>query len=140
MTAIGSDGGFADEVRARFSYLENKGFVATEASPNEVRYESNKVNLVVAHSERDGEVSISFGRRDRPEKFSFTLFLRLVNPTLERLLGERMPQERSQLRKCLDDLAGALDREGTQILAGDDLVFERMKHVRWWDFQPQAIK
>jgi hypothetical protein len=140
MTPMGSDVSFPEEVRAAFLFLEDKGFVATIVSRNEVRYECDKVYVVISYGDRDGEVSISFGRKGRDEKFSFTLFLRLVNPALEKALGERMAHTPTQLRKCLDDLANALLREGAQILAGEDFVFQRMKRVRWWDFKPEALK
>lgn len=139
MNQNGTNSAFPREVRARFAFLEGEGFVPTEASPRMVSYQSGNVFIEVSHGP-DGEVSISFGRRGKDEKFSFTLFLRLVAPGLEKSLGERLVNQPTQMSKVLADLADALRREGKSIVAGEDSIFERMKGVRWWDFPPEALK
>lgn len=45
-----------------------------------------------------------------------------------------------QVEKFLDILANALAGDGVKIIKGNDEVFERMKTVRWWDFQPDALR
>lgn len=129
-----------EEVQRAFAFLASLGFSCTSYSLSNVRFESNEVYVEVRLSGHDGEVSISFGRLGKNEEFSFTLFLRLVNPGLERALGERLVENREQLAATVKGLAGALQQEGQPILRGDELVFERMKHVRWWDFKPEALK
>lgn len=131
---------FPGEVQANFSFLKEEGFLPSCTSSNEVRYESNKVYINVNHGKQDGEVSILFGRIGNQEEFSFTLFLRLVNPNLEKSLGERLAYQPTQVRECLADLANALRSEGKLIIDGDDGLFDRMKSVRWWHFNPKAIK
>lgn len=102
------------------------------------------VPVVPPGSLKAGVVTTPGGLSIRPpvkgEKFSFTLFLRLVAPDLEKLLGERLVNQPAQMSKVLADLADALRREGKSIVAGEDSIFERMKGVRWWDFQPEALK
>ena len=132
--------GFPNEVRTGFSFLEDEGFSPASVASDKVRYESDKVYIEILYGERDGEVSISFGRKDTQENFSFTLFLRLVAPLLEKSLGERLVDQPTQMSTCLSDLANALRSEGKAIVAGDDRIFERMRGVRWWDFQPEALK
>jgi hypothetical protein len=131
---------FADYVRRVFAFIEDFGFSCVSASSSRVRYESGSVHVNVDRGERDGEVAISFGRLAKNEEYSFTLFLRLVNPRLESELGERLAEDRLQLVSCLDKLAAALQQEGRPILTGDELLFERMKQVRWWHFRPEALK
>jgi hypothetical protein len=131
---------FADETQRAFAFLASDGFSCVSSSSSRVRYESSSVYVEVRHSECDGEVAISFGRLAKNEEFSFTLFLRLVNPQLECELGERLAENLEQLRECLAKLSVALQEEGRPILTGDQLAFERMKRVRWWDFRPDALK
>lgn len=140
MEANNVSAAFAEETQRAFAFLASDGFSCVSSSSSKVRYESSSVYLEVGHSERDGEVAISFGRLAKNEEFSFTLFLRLVNSKLERELGERLVENRNQLRECLAKLAVALRENGRPILMGDQLVFERMKHVRWWNFRPDALK
>jgi hypothetical protein len=37
-------------------------------------------------------------------------------------------------------ISDALRQYGRPILEGDDSVFEKMKSVRWWDFDSEAIR
>jgi len=131
---------FPEEVQRAFAFITSFGFSCISSSVSNVRYESGSVYAEVRLSEKDGEVSIGFGRLGKNEEFSFTLFLRLVNPELERALGERLVENREQLAASLKWLSEALQQDGQSILRGDELVFERMKHVRWWDFRPEALK
>ena len=131
---------FADEAQRAFAFDVRFGFSCVSSSASKVRYESSSVCVEVRHSEHDGEVAISFGRLAKNEEFSFTLFLRLVNPKLERELGERLVENRKQLCDSLEKLSVALREVGRPILMGDQFVFERMTRVRWWDFLPEAMK
>ncbi len=134
-----SEFSFSKEVKSKFAFLEDNGFLCSLASSNKVRYKSNKVYIDIAHGERDGEVSITFGRSGTQEEFSFTLFLRLVNPNLERKFGEQLADKPEQINECLTKLSNVLSCEGKSIIYGDDAIFERMKDVRWWDFKPEAL-
>lgn len=131
---------FAEDARAAFRFLEGYGYICSDVTPRMVRFDSQKVCIAVSHAKADGEVSITFGRRSTLEEFSFTLFLRLVNLNLEKGLGERLANEPHEVRRCLDLLATTLRSEGRAIVKGDDAVFDRMKSVRWWDFDPDALK
>jgi len=131
---------FQEETQLCFAFLRASNFRVACTSAQKVRYESESVYIEVTHGERDGEVSIAFGRLAKNEEFSFTLFLRLVNPVLEKELGERMADQPDEIRNCLHQLAEALQSEGKEIISGDNTVFDRMKDVRWWDFQPDALK
>jgi len=136
----GISGALPDEVQRAFAFITSFGFSCISSSFSNVRYESGGVYVEVRLSGRDGEVSVYFGRLGKSEEFSFTLFLRLVNPKLERALGERLVENREQLAASLKGLSEALQQDGQSILRGDELVFERMKRVRWWDFRPEALK
>jgi hypothetical protein len=105
-----------------------------------VRYESKIVCIRVTHGARDGEVAISFGRTAANEDYSFTLFLRKRNPVLEKRLGERLATTQEELRDCVAKLSNALQYEGQDILTGKDAVFDEMRDVRWWHFQPDALR
>lgn len=131
---------FADEAQRAFAFVARFGFSCVSSSASRVRYESGSVWVEVRLSDRDGEVPISFGRLAKNEEVSFTLFLRLANPKLERELGERLAENREQLCDTLRRLSAALREIGRPILMGDQLVFERMTGVRWWDFRPEALK
>jgi hypothetical protein len=131
---------FAEEAQRTFEFLKEYGFSCVSVSPNKVRFESKKVFIEVSHGARDGEVAITFGRLHKNEEFSFTLFLRLIDAAFEAALGERLAHNADEVRTCLITLAKALRTRGESIICGEDSVFERMKHVRWWDFQPDALK
>jgi hypothetical protein len=131
---------FSDEAKQAFAFVQSAGFSCVLSSSSKVRFQSDSIYFEVCLSERDGEVSIDFGRLGKEEGFSFTLFLRLVNPALEHALGMRLVEKREQLKAALTALSEALKENGQPILRGEDLVFERMKQVRWWDFEPQALK
>jgi hypothetical protein len=132
--------GFAEIVQKEFGFLLEHGFACVSASPTKVRYESKMVYIEISYSDSDGEVAISFGRLKEKEEFSFTLFLRLVDSALERALGERLAYNADQVRRCVVGLANALKSRGWPIISGQDWIFERMKNVRWWDFQPDALE
>lgn len=140
MTNDNGDLGLRETAQARFAFLEKSGFLCVSASSSEVRYESDKVYIEVANSERGGEVAISFGRLAKKERFSFGLYLELMNPSLERSLGERLPENQAQLNNDLTGLAAALELAGQPIIHGDDAIFDRMREVRWWHFRPEALK
>ena len=131
---------FAETVQREFAFLLKEGFACVSTSPTKVRYESKIVYIEVSYSDLDGEVAISFGRLKEKEEFSFTLFLRLVDSALERALGERLAYNTDQVRHCVVGLSNALKSRGWPIISGQDWIFERMKNVRWWDFQPDALK
>lgn len=131
---------FPEIVRDHFAFMERHSFALTSSSKTKVRYESTKVYVEVSHGEQDGEVAISFGRLAAKEEFSFTLFLRKKNPVLEKKMGERLAATPDEIRECVIKLGDALQREGAEILRGRDGPFEEMKDVRWWHFQPEALK
>lgn len=131
---------FTEQAKLMFAFLTEHSFSCITISSFKIRYESKKAYIEIAYGERDGEVSISFGRIGRNEDYSFTLFLRLVNPELDEQLGNRLAYNPSQICECLKKLAYALKSEGLPIINGDDAVFERMKSVRWWDFRPEALQ
>lgn len=131
---------FPEIVREHFGFMERDGFACTFSSATKVRYESNKAYVEISYGEQDGEVAISFGRLATKEEFSFTLFLRKKNPALEKLMCERLAATPDEVRDCVIKLGDALQREGAEILRGSDAPFEEMKDVRWWHFQPEALK
>jgi hypothetical protein len=132
---------FPEEVRASFQFLiENYGFMDASSTSHKVRYESKKGFIEIGYGSYDCEVAIEFGRLGRDEKFSFTGFLRLVNPCLDKQMGDRIAYELDKVRTDLAALSKALQSEGQAILHGDDSVFEQMKDVRWWHFQLDALK
>jgi hypothetical protein len=132
---------FPQEAQTAFNnLLGSHGFAFFSATPLKVRYESKKVFVEIGYGAYDCEVAIEFGRLQRDEKYSFTLFLQLVNPSLEKQLGDRIAYDLNKVRTDLAALARVLQSEGQAILMGEDSVFERMKGVRWWDFQPDALK
>jgi hypothetical protein len=131
---------FPDEVRTAFKFLKDHGFKVTSETSHRVRYESNEVFIEILYGSYDCEVAIEFGRLRKEERYSFTLFLQLVNPNLGKQMGDRIAYEPNQVRTALTNLAKAIESDGQEILNGKDAVFERMKSVRWWDFQPDALK
>lgn len=132
---------FEEETQAAFTFLENDfHFIRTIGSALKVRYESEKVYLEVNHGDYDFEVTITFGRLNRSEleQFDFTLFLRLVNPSLEKDLGERIADKPDKIRETVRKLASALLSDGKDIIEANDSLFERMKTVTWWQFRHRA--
>jgi hypothetical protein len=111
MTSRGAPG-FEEAATGAFNCLEKSyGFRKTLASERKVRYESDEVYVAINRGDYDQEISITFGRRDtpEPERFDFTLFLRSVNPTREKALGERIADRPETVRDTLDKLAAACE-------------------------------
>lgn len=140
MTQARSDLHFRGEAQNALAFLvKDHGFSCVAASDLRVRYESNKVYIDMLHGLQDCEVHINFGRLGRQEEYSFTLFLKSVNPALEKSLGDRMVDTPETVAATVRAVAEALQSEGQEIIKGDDKVFERMKDVRWWHFCPEAL-
>lgn len=132
-----SESVFQKEVERGFSFLiEEFRFKVVSSSMSEVRYESGKVWIEVTHDFRGGEIAIDFGRLQKKESFCFSLFLRSVNPKLEKSMGERMALRNPRIKWIVNDLAKALRSEGKGILLEEDKIFNDMKGVRWWDVEP----
>lgn len=132
---------FPEEVKYQFQFLiENYDFKCAITTPLKVRYESRVVFIEVYYGSYDCEVAIEFGRLHKDEKYSFTLFLQWVNPNLNKQMGDRIAYDLGQVRECLIKLADALKSEGQSIISGEAPIFERMKSIRWWDFQPDAVR
>ena len=134
---------FQDETQAAFAFLEESYlFTRTLGSVQKVRYESQKAYIEVNYGDYDFEITLTFGRlhRSEPEQFDFTLFLRLVNPSLEKDLGERIADKPEKVCQTIQKLASVLRSEGMDIIEGNDSVFDRMKTVTWWQFRPDALK
>jgi hypothetical protein len=131
---------FSDGARDAFGFLPTFGFACASSTTTCVRFESDRVYVEVKLGVRDGEASINFGRLGQDQGFSFRLFLKLVNPARDRQLGECLVENIVQLRVVLAQLAMALREDGRPILFADEQLFRKMDTVRWWDFQPEALK
>ena len=130
---------FREKAQNALEFLTYQGFTCVDASELRVRYESSKVYIEMCHGLHDCEVFIDFGRLNTEDSFNFTLFLRLVNSTLEKRLGDRMVDTPETIAVTANALAKALQSEGQGIIKGEDEVFERMKDVHWWDFDAEAL-
>ena len=105
-----------------------------------VRYESSQVYVEVNHGIQDCEVYLSFGRMGTDERFCFALFLKLINPALEKKLGARIAATPEMVATIATSLGMALQSEGKGIIRSDVDVFDRMKFVRWWHFSPEVLR
>ena len=139
MSQARSEMQFREKAQKALELLKDKGFTCVLASERRVRYESSKVYIEMIHGLHDCEVYIDFGRLNTEERFYFPMFLRMVNPTLEKSLGDRMVDTPDTIAATTNALAKALQSEGQGIIKGEDEVFERMKDVHWWDFDPEAL-
>src|SRR5262245_52094671 len=132
---------FGEQAQSALIFLvRDYGFRCVGATDLSVRYESSKVFIEMNHGLHDCEVYIAFGRLHRDELLSFTLFLKLTNPNLEKCLGDRMVDKPDTVAATVAALANALQSEGQGIIKGNDDVFDRMKNVFWWHFWPQALR
>lgn len=135
---------FEESAKSAFSFLvEDFRFRLEQVVPNKLRFESDRTYVEVVYGDYDFEISIAFGRLNGhapTERFDFTLFLRLVNPKMDSALGERLADRPEKIHEVVNGLASALHSEGLEIIEGDDQVFERMKTVTWWQFQPEALR
>ena len=140
MVLARSDLHFREEAKDALAFLvKEHGFSCVTASDLRVRYESKIVYIEMLHGLHDSEVYINFGRLSGQEEYCFTLFLKLVNPALEKSLGNRMVDTPETVAATVNAVAKALQSEGQGIIKGDDGAFERMKDVRWWHFCPEAL-
>lgn len=140
MNQIRSELRFCEEAQAALKFLAKDGFECIAASERQVRYESAKVYIEILHGFHDFEVHIVFGRMEKQERYSFELFLKSVNPALEKTLGDRMADTPETVAATVRAVSLALQSDGQEIIIGDDDVFECMKDVRWWQFCPEALE
>ncbi|MDR1146946.1 MAG: hypothetical protein LBK71_12550 [Verrucomicrobiales bacterium] len=135
---------FEQEVQSAFAFLMDEfHFSKKQSSSHKVCYESSKVRIDICHGDYDFEILLTFGRMmpdQSVEQFDFALFLQLVNPALEKSLGERIAAKPDKIHETVQKLAAALHSEGMGIIKGDDNTFNRMKSVTWWQFRPDALK
>lgn len=132
---------FSEAARNALAFLaKDYCFSVVTVSDRRVRYESDTVFIEMLYGLRDCEIYIEFGRLKKQESYSFTLFLRLVNPDLEKCMGDRMANSPETIAATVNALVKALRSEGQGIIEGDCDIFERMKDVRWWDFCPEALR
>ena len=124
---------FSDIVLKRWTFMNSFGFNCISKSEDKLTFESNKVRITVSHGQRDGEVSMSFGRIALGEDYSFVLFLRKTSPGSQSSMGEMLANDTQEISLAVSKLGEALQQAGVGILYGFDSVFEEMKDVRWWN-------
>src|SRR5438045_7554154 len=72
---------FAEEVKARFSFLEALGFHCVRSEATLVRFESPKVSINVYHGRHSFEIDLEIEPAQSPaDAYSFASVLRLVDP------------------------------------------------------------
>jgi hypothetical protein len=136
---------FRTSARQALDFLLGEGYSCTCESDVRVRYESDAVHVEMNHGIRDGEVSISFGRLNTDERFSFVLFLELTNPVIEKGMekggmGVWIADTPDMVATIANSLGLALQSEGKGIIKGAPDIFDRMKSVRWWHLYPEALE
>ncbi len=121
---------FADEVKARFAFLETLGFQCVRSEATLVRFESPKLAVSVFHGRQSYEISLEIEDARGSEPHSFSEILRLVHNeraeqyrdyatrTVEGVV-EGVRQLAELFRKCVD--AGIFD---------DSELFSRLKLQR----------
>jgi hypothetical protein len=124
---------FSDIVLERWTFMNSFGFKCVSRFEDKLIFESNKVRITVSHGQRDGEVSMSFGRIALGEDYSFVLFLRKTSPGIQSSMGEMLANDTQEIFLAVRKLGDALQQAGVGILHGFDSVFEEMKDVRWWN-------
>lgn len=132
--------GFRDMVLREFAFMEKHHYKVVESSDRVVSYESARVRIVLSHNDRDGEVSLAFGRRGRNEAHSFLLYLNSVNLSLAKALGDMVADTPQELHDRVAQLREALVAEGMAILRGEDSVFDGMEGITWWQFRPEVLR
>jgi hypothetical protein len=138
--ALNAEFHFQAKAQSAFDFLAQEfGYACVLASHRELRYESAKVYLRILHSPRDYELSITFGRLNKDERFYFSMFLDLVNPELRKTFGYGIADTPDAVAAAVKSLAAALRSDGMGIITGDDALFDRMKDVRWWHFHPEML-
>ena len=89
---------------------------------------------------RDCEIFVTFGRPQREENLSYTLYLRAVAPAVARAIGDGIVESASDVDRLLGILAGSLTQAGRKILEGDEASFDAASELRWWHFRPESVK
>jgi len=70
---------FAEEVKARFVFLETLGFRCVRSEAILVRFESSKLAISVYHDRQSYEISSAIESVRGSDAYSFSEILRLVN-------------------------------------------------------------
>jgi hypothetical protein len=121
---------FADEVKARFAFLETLDFRCVSSDATSVRFESSKFAISVYHDQQSYEISSAIENVHGSEAYSFSEILRLIKSeraeqyrdyashTVEGV-AEGVRQLAELFRKCVD--AGLLK---------DSELFSRLKLQR----------
>ena len=112
---------FADEVKARFAFLEAKGFRCTHADSTLVRFESVELAINIFHGQYSYEISLQIENSKGSDSYSFSEILRVINNeraeqyrdyATHTVLGvaEGVRQLAELFRQCMD--AGILSDKG----------------------------
>jgi hypothetical protein len=121
---------FADEVKARFGFLETFGFRCARSEATLVRFESPKLAVSIFHGRQSYEISLEIENAQGSETHSFSEILRFVH-------NERAEQYRDYATHTVEGVA-----EGVRQLAelfqkcvnagilGDSELFSRLKLQR----------
>jgi len=120
-------------------HMAKRGYHIAERSPRKVRYEGARVYFEFTNEPRDGDLGLYFGRLALEERFQFLLYLRSVAPAHPGARGA-LVESSDDVERELKNLADALRKHGQPILDGDDAVFDTMRNVRWWDFEPGVVR
>jgi len=132
---------FEEVARQHFDFLvRENGFQCTAGSESKIRFESKRVFIEIYHGQYDYEVGMTFGRIGCDESFSFTLFLRRFFPVVDQAIGERLAETPKRISDLTQAMGEALRTYGQRIIAGDDAFYNEMSKVRWWHFQPEALR
>jgi len=70
---------FADEVKSRFAFLNTMGFHCVRSEETLVSFESSKLVINIYHEKLSYEISSVIERIEKPDSYSFSEILRLVN-------------------------------------------------------------
>jgi len=89
---------FADEVKARFAFLETLGFRCVRSEATWVRFEISKLVISVYHDQQSYEISLAIESVRGSDSYSFSEILRLVH-------NERAEQYRDYATHTVEGVA-----------------------------------
>lgn len=124
---------FEKLAQSEFRFLvELHGYVQRNVEPCKIQFVTTNVTVEVNYSGR-GEVDVIIDENPPSHRFQLRLFLKAYHPEIEKTLGYGIANSDEEVRRELNRLSEVLQKYGKPLLEHDELVFERMKTVKWWE-------
>ncbi len=122
---------FTDEVKARFAFLEARGFNCVSTDVTLVRFESPELGVNIFHGRQSYEIGLELESLvSKTEKYSFSELLRLVDQERAECYRSFAATNAEGVAEGVRQLADSVQQCIAAGLLGDTELFSRLKRQR----------